>query len=167
METPPFEFTADAANRFPTLNADGAALQVQILRSLGQLRLSYPGGECTDFPLVMDDEPNPIAVHVTTSDDGAILLQVGTVDFDGQPEYLEDYPLSDPNIQDSWSFNLADGGIGILDLRNLGRARKTRFDIDRVPVVLSITGIYLRVATLKWFSDSGMTPWYEIIDLPA
>lgn len=167
METPPFEFTASAANSFPTVNADGASLQAQILLSTGLLRLSYPGGGSYDFPLVADDEPCPKAVFLSTDSGGTPTLQVGTVDFDGQPQYIEDYPLNEAVTEDEWSFDIADGGIGILDLRNLGRARKTSFQLHRVPVVLSITGIYLRVATLKWFPDSGMTPWYEIIDLPA
>jgi hypothetical protein len=165
METLDFNFVSDPAHRFATLDADGNAPTIAIDRDLGLLRITPFGAEPSEFPLIQDGEPYGQAVFFRQTADGTLNLEVGAVDFLGQAEYLEDYPLNDPEILDVWGLNLADGGITILDIRNLGRGISTIFAMDLVPIVLSITGIYLRVATLKWFANSGLEPWYRQVSI--
>jgi len=166
METLDFNFVSDAANRFPTVDEDGKQLLVAIDRAMGVLRITVPGEQPQEFPLTQDDDPFPQAVLITQNEDLGTMIEVGTVDFMDQAEYLEDYPLNDPKIMDVWNLNLEDGGICILDIRNLGRWISTIYSLEVMPVALSITGIYLRVATLKYFADSGLTPWYQQVSIP-
>lgn len=166
METQLFNFESDPANRFPVVDANGNALLVSIDRTMGVLRITEAGETPREFTLTMDDSPYPQAVFISQHDELGTVLEVGTVDFLDQPEYLEDFPLNDPKIKDVWKLNIAEGGLGILDIRNLGRMISTIHHLEMVPVVLSITGIYLRVATLKYFADSGLEPWYQQISIP-
>jgi hypothetical protein len=161
METLDFNFTADPQNRFDCVDADGNPLVIVLDRANGLLRVTRQDHVLGEFPLTQDEEPHPQAVYLRRVADSTPVLEFGSVDFLDQAEYLEDYPLNDLEIVDEWKLDLVDGGIVILDIRNLGRQISTVYSLDLVPVVLSITGIYLRVATLKYPASSGLTPWYR------
>lgn len=166
MKTLDFDFNSDPQHRFPTLDAQGYPLAIVLDRAQGMLRICRACEVLAEFPLTKDGEPCPLAVFQRHTGDGATMMEFGSVDFCGQPEYLEDYPLNDPDIQDKWRLKLQEGGIVILDIRNLGRMISTVYGLDLVPVVLSMTGVYLRIATLKQPADRDLTPWYQQISLP-
>ncbi len=166
MEALSFNFSSCPDNRFPLYDADGNALDIVIDKEFGVLRIILADQSIREFPLTQDDEPFPQAIMITQNSENIPILEIGTVNYLDQPIYLEDYPLNETAGDPIWKFAPEDGGIVILDIRNLGRQIATRFHFDMVPVQLSLTGIYLRIATLKYFSDSGLEPWYEQIEFP-
>lgn len=166
MKTLDFTFSSEPQNRFAIVDADGKPLGIVLDRTMGLLRVTRLGNVLGEFPLSQDDEPHPQAVFLIRPANSAPVIEFGSVDFGDQAEYLEDYPLNDPEILEEWKLDLVEGGIVILDIRNLGRQISTTYSLDLVPVVLSVTGIYLRVATLKYCAGSGLTPWYQQVSLP-
>ena len=159
MENPNFVFNVAEENIFLLQGPNDQPLTANLDRAHGELSLSLIDGSVRNFSLTSGGEPMLRALRISIDSTGSKVLEVGDVDFEEQPLFLQDYEINNPEVRDTW--NLVGGHIGILDLRNIGKSISTRFDIDRVPVNLSITGIHLRVSTLRFDPGSDLTPWYE------
>lgn len=165
MENPSFQFSADPKNTFLLQGSNSQHLSALLDLEQGELVLSLTDGSQRRFSLIEAGEPRPHAIRIGINSSGIEVLEVGEVGFHDQPLFLQDYPLNNSEIQSTW--NLAGGHIGILDLRNIGRVISTHYEINRVPVNLSISGIHLRVATIRFDPDSGLTRWYEQVETEA
>ena len=160
MNTPHFSFSSNPENRFPVPPESDARPEAKIDLENGVLRIVSASGKSTAYPLVLNGEPNPLAIFISQPQGCPPQLEIGTVDYGDQALYLENYPVNEGDFRADCDFGLIDGHVGILDLRNLRVSTQTRFFPEMVPIQLAISGIYLRATTIGYTPASGQEPWY-------
>jgi hypothetical protein len=158
MENQAFKFTAfpDGSCALPS-----AGLVIAIEYSLSSLTVLCPNQAEKTYPLAVNEEPSPKALFL--SNGASYKMQVGQVDFYGKPQKVWEFPLNDGEFRIEFKAMPGMDHIGSLDIRDIGRQKKDVFDFSIVPIIVSISGNYLRVTTLEYDADLGLPAWYKTV----
>lgn len=158
MENQAFNFTSAPENRcaLPTVG-----LVITYEKSLKQLLVICPDGTQTTYPLVVEGTPQTHALYLSTGSPRQ--MQVGAVDFLGNPLVTFEIPLN----AGSFSLEFDDEGvmehIGSLDIRDIGRVQAhgtTTINFSVVPIELCVVGNLLIIKTLYQNDAFGLGVWY-------
>ena len=123
----------------------------------GTLIVQTGDGESTSFPLI-SEEGDSVTQAIYVNEDS---LYVGSVEFNRQPYLVEYFPINDSEF--GMVMEIVDGaGIGIIDIRDVGKSRYIKYFPHVLPISITIEGNHLVITTIKRLGSDNGPLWYEI-----